>query len=85
MSGFRDGLSNSPSESIFDVAFAELIDDYTSATYTYICEASPGTLTSAASWRIQRITNATGRTEWADGDANFDNIADNRATTVVYS
>jgi hypothetical protein len=64
---------------------AEIIDTTTSATYSYHCEAQPGTLTSAALWRISRLTVATGVVQWADGNANFDNIAANRATTQVYA
>lgn len=66
-------------------ALAEIIDTTTSATYSYHCEAAPGTATSAAAWRISRLTVATGVVQWADGNGNFDNVADNRATTVVYS
>lgn len=62
-----------------DAAFAEIIDQTTTAGYTYMCEALPGTLTSAATWRISRLTMATGVVLWADGNAAFDNIADNRA------
>lgn len=68
-----------------NVAYAEIIDTTTSATYNYHCEAQPGTLTSAALWRISRLTVATGIVQWADGNSAFDNIADNRATTQVYS
>lgn len=68
-----------------EIAYAEIIDTTTSATYSYHCETQPGTATSAASWRISRLTVATGVIQWADGDSNFDNIADNRATTQVYS
>lgn len=50
------------------------------ATYTYIGEAAPGTATSAASWRIKRLTNADNTIIWADGDTNQDNIYDNRAS-----
>jgi hypothetical protein len=45
----------------------------------YIGEASPGTLSSAALWRIKRIDNSNGITiQWADGNASFDNVWDNR-------
>lgn len=50
-------------------------------TYTYIGEAVPGTATSAASWRIQRITAATGNIDWAGG-ASFNQVWDNRASLV---
>jgi parallel beta-helix repeat protein len=50
------------------------------ATYTYIGEANPGEVTSAASWRVKRLTNADNTIVWADGDSDFDNIWDNRAS-----
>lgn len=68
-----------------DAALAEIIDQTTSTVYAYHCEAAPGALSSAALWRISRLTLATGVLQWADGNAQFDNIADNRATTQVYA
>ena len=65
---------------VIDAALAEIIDQTTSATYTYICEALPGTASSAAAWRISRLTTATGVIQWADGNGKFDNVADNRAS-----
>jgi hypothetical protein len=49
------------------------------ATYTYIGKANAGTLTSAASWQISRLTNADNTLIFADGDTSFDNVWDNRA------
>lgn len=55
----------------------------------YIGEASPGTVTSVALWRIQKRTyDASGKLtkiEWADGNGQFDNEWDERAISVVYS
>ena len=59
-------------------AYAMQLDE--GATYTYVGEAVPGTLTSAGSWRIKRLTNASGALLWADGNASFDNVWDNRAS-----
>lgn len=59
-------------------------DETTSATYTYIGDATPGTATSAATWRIKRMTNADTTIIWADGNSNFDNVWDNRAS-LTYS
>lgn len=59
-----------------------IIDTATTADTTYIGEALPGTATSAAAWRIQRISTAVATNQtffWADGNADFDNIWDNRA------
>lgn len=52
-------------------------------TYAYLGQAQPGTSTAAASWRIQKLVfNAGGDVTctWADGNANFDNVWDNRAS-----
>lgn len=60
---------------------ALLLDDYTTASMTYVCEAPLGTATSAASWRIKRIDETTGLViKWADGDESFNNVADDRAS-----
>lgn len=60
--------------------------DQASATVTYIGQAAPGTATSAASWRIQRmsVSGTVTTLEYADGDLNFNNIWDNRAS-LTYS
>lgn len=58
--------------------YAVRIDEVGSTTY--VGEALPGTLTSAASWRIKRLTE-TGpdlTIQFADGNSSFDNIWDNR-------
>lgn len=62
-----------------EASLASIIDSTTTAGYTYFCDAAPGSLSSAAVWRISRMSSA-GVTQWADGNANFDNIADNRAS-----
>jgi hypothetical protein len=66
------------------IAYNKLIDDYSSSSYIYICEALAGSATSNAVWKIFRITLATGLLQWADGDNNFDNVADDR-TSLSYS
>jgi len=61
-----------------------LYDDAT--TVEYFGWAAVGTATSAASWKIMRISY-TGNDfviEWAEGSASYTNIWDNRATTVTY-
>jgi hypothetical protein len=63
-----------------DPALTMIVDSSTTVGYTYICEAAPGTASSAALWRICKVTDATGNTVWADGNGNFDNVADNRAS-----
>lgn len=54
---------------------------------TYFCEAVIGTLSSVALWRIFEVdeTDANNVTLlWADGNKNYDNIADN-AASLSYS
>lgn len=56
--------------------------DYVDATTEYLGWAEPGTATSAASWRVKKITT-TGSDiaiTWADSNRNFDNAWDNRAS-----
>jgi hypothetical protein len=58
--------------------------DYNSATVTYYGYASPGTLTTAAAWRIVKETmDSQGRTisiEYAGGASERNQIWDNRAS-----
>jgi hypothetical protein len=61
--------------------------DAPSAEVTYVCEAAAvNTATSAPAWRIKRVTVAGTVTtiQWG-GTGAFDQIADNRAATVVYA
>ena len=68
------------------IHYAERVDDYTTPNVTYVGKAATGSLTNAAVWQIRKIDVTTGMVlTWADGDALFNNIWDNRATTVVYS
>lgn len=63
-----------------EMAYAERVD-FISATLLYRGEAVPGTLESEAKWRIRRITIGADKdttTEWADGDADFNNVWDDR-------
>jgi hypothetical protein len=56
--------------------------DEAAASLTYIGEALPGTATSASTWRIKRMDESASpdlEILWADGDANFDNVWDDRA------
>lgn len=64
-------------------AYTVRLDDAGSGV-TYVGEALPGTAASAASWRVKRITESGTPTdtvvEYADGDADFDNIWNDRAS-----
>lgn len=55
---------------------------YQSGSYIYSCMAEAGALTSDPVWRISRLDTSSGMpvTKWADGNKNFDNVADNYAT-----
>jgi hypothetical protein len=61
----------------------KVITDEASATVTYMGYAAPNALTSNPVWKILRIT-ISGSTiytlESADGDHEFNNIWDNRAS-----
>lgn len=59
---------------------AVIIDETSSTTYTYFGFAVPATATSAAKWKVKRLTNSTSTFTWADGDDQYDNIWDNRAS-----
>ncbi len=47
---------------------------------SYVGKAEPGSATDAAVWQITKVTEASGDVviEYADGDANFNNIWDDR-------
>jgi hypothetical protein len=60
---------------------SDTIDPTVFPEVTYRGDALPGTATSAAAWRVQRLTQQSDgdmAIEFADGDDNFDNIWDNR-------
>lgn len=60
--------------------------DQVSDTTAYLGEAAVGSATSASAWRISKFTfSAEGDViiEYADGNANFDNVWDNR-TSLSY-
>lgn len=48
----------------------------------YVGEAEAGAASSAAAWRIKRVTltGADVSVKWADGDALFNNVWDDRAS-----
>ena len=55
--------------------------DYASSSTIYIGEAAPGSLTSSAVWKIQRIvlSNTSAAITLADGNSSFDNVWNNRS------
>ena len=70
--------SGSLTVSSSDEAFA--YDTTTTADTIYLGYAAIGSATSAAVWKVTRFNTSTGRQEWADSDASYDNIWDNRAS-----
>lgn len=74
------GSSSSPTY-IDKAQYKTEFEDAGSGTL-YLGNAVPGTLTSAASWRIKKIVDAGTSIEitFADGNSNFDNIWDDRAS-----
>jgi len=56
-------------------------DNPAAGAVTYVGDAPVGSLTSAAAWRIKRITVSgdLATIEWADGNQSFDNVWDSRA------
>lgn len=62
-----------------------LIDNYTSTSYVYTCWTYDlSALTSQPKWIIKRLELSTGKTLYADGNDQPDNIADNRVS-LTYS
>lgn len=61
--------------------FATRIDEV-NASLSYIGWAIPGTLDAAATWRIMRmsVTGTVNAIEWADGNEDFDNVWNDRAS-----
>jgi len=66
---------------IIEMDALKTIDDYSVAGTEYLGWAICGASTASPLWRICRKTTvgSVETLEWADGDAKFDNIFDNRA------
>ena len=64
------------------VKYTKRVDFNTAQTQLYKGEANPGSAESGSVWRISFITIATADSDvveiWADGNANFDNVWDDR-------
>jgi len=59
--------------------------DEASATITYLGVAAIDSLESAPVWQIRKFDLTGGiSVRWADGNANFDNVWDDRAT-ITYT
>ena len=55
--------------------------DQVTATLAYVGEATFAAPTSSALWRIRKLDTTTGvDIKWADGNSNYDNVWDDRAS-----
>lgn len=55
--------------------------DQVTSTLFYVGEATFAASTSSPLWRIRKIDTTTGvDVRWADGNSNYDNVWDNRAS-----
>jgi len=79
-----DGNGNIPV--VFSSSTYKLIlDETTTTSVTYVGKAALGSATSAAVWQIQKIDESSGLVITWGGTGAFDQVYDNRATTVVYA
>jgi len=65
------------------VGQATRVDFTTNDTIIYRAEAEAGTVDAGSVWRIRRLTIASDNDvteEWANGDASFDKVWDNRVS-----
>lgn len=73
--GTKRGAKN-----IMEIAHGLQVDE-ASATVTYIGRCAPGTATSENKWQIQKIDTTSGTSiTFADGNDEFDNVWDDRAS-----
>lgn len=82
-----ESVSLSPGGTVIrPIAGTTMLVDSPDSSTTYIGSAEPGSATSSASWRIQKILISGSITtlSWADGDLNFNNIWDDRGS-LTYS
>lgn len=62
-------------------AIALRLDDSTTANVTYVGRAHPGADPADAVWQINKMDETGGLTiTWCDGNTEFDNVWDNRAS-----
>jgi len=75
-------LKSNVASGIIEPALAKRIE--VSGGITWFAEAPAGSALSASVWRAKRITEAGAITDiqWADGNGNFDNAADNLSSLI---
>lgn len=67
--------------------YAVRTDAVTTSNVTYVGKAAIGSSTASAVWQVQKVDETTTNVAiitWADGDASFNNVWDNRAS-LTYS
>ena len=63
-----------------ETSYATRIDE-ASATVSYVGKAATGSVTASAVWQVQKLDTTSGLIiTWADSNASFDNVWDNRAS-----
>lgn len=73
----------SQSKSSYSALLATKITE--SGDITYVAKAAIGASQSSAVWQAMKIDETTGLVvTWADGNANFDNIASNLAALTYF-
>lgn len=58
---------------------------YNDGAYKYFGEARPGTGLTESKWRVSRMNLTTSQVQWADGNADFDNVYTDLATVAALS
>ena len=74
---------NADGSSVGSPPLATRLDSATTTNVTYVGKATIATATSAASWQIFKMDETTANTliiTWADGNSNYDNVWNNRAS-----
>lgn len=67
-------------------ALAVNIDDTTTANTVYIGKAEIASSSASAVWQISKLDTGSGLSKtWAEGNAEFAHVWDDRATTINYS
>lgn len=79
-----DGNGNIP-VTFSSSTYKLILDETTTTSVTYVGKAALGSATSAAVWQIQKIDESSGLVITWGGTGAFDQVYDNRATTVVYA
>jgi hypothetical protein len=76
------GSSNSGANVVSSPSTKTTITDQASSSVLYVGKADVGSLTSAPAWQIKKLTSSGGitTTQYADGNSNYDNVWDNRAS-----